>query len=1160
MPQIKIGFDKIPIPTTKTFVPLYDIVKGVPLRDANNNIIVTEDEGPLASLSKAENSLSVSVNNDERNFVIMEEQFAETSEVSTTLLGIPRAETQLSLFSDVSTYGRNEEEWEFFQFNGVFGRPAGWYNRRNRTYGEHFFTRLVENTNEQALTIESFPVAYTFAEGPNYPDYGIQSFGRLRLFIELGNYLYQEFVGAYPNFANNNFLDPNIVYSSAQDVEYPDGADEQLGYDLIENWCQAWMNMRDGLLLHPGTGDPIPFPSGYDATNTRPGAGSGANYFGQLTSKKAYRYQPGRISGFTFGFRCSVDERSTSNFIEWGIGNTTDQYVFQVNGPNFNIVRRSTVPLPEAVLNRMGFQLSDQEEVTSREPYNDDTFYELKITRDFFNGDPVNGNGLSGYLLDPTRVTMYKIEFGWYGAIGAKFYAYVPVDNGDARWVLMHQLNIENQLGEPCLQDPFFKFLYVQDIRDTSSIREPQYLYKYGASCYIDGGDNSGGYIYSYNSDENIVSSARHVSLAGIYPKQSIKNRDGSSSAVGNEPRTGYAKPNKKNVYPIDVKVDCDQLTEIKIEEVEGCPLFGHHYAPSLHSVENGISRSINLGENLADFTINPKDPVAITAISLANPIIITTTSDHYCFEGSKITVEDVVGTVELNNQTYYVDNVASNQVALYGDPELTIGIDGSSMTTYTSGGNVICNPILREQDDDAKLIVNGIWSTYANRSTEDGAVLDRIGLDGLYIKSTRPLDTTISYNGVETATTALDLTDVRFTSFYDAMAGATYPITGDGFDFNFLNPATKTGTGHFGEFLVGVSEYLPKIATRTDALGNPREFFAFEVPQGGGGSIDVKPNLNDLLYLEYTHSSIYRTRDGFEQTEGDAPAGIRFDIDYRLPRPEGTDSGSCSGFRIDILDREDYGVTFQTTNPASGAGAAGGFVIFNERPDALLSYNLTGGEFGIDDAPSGVRFVGIIQTFEQNNEIKYYIEVDSNPNSGAFIMNLTPIRIADRSTNGDPEKKQSKTRLFSYQPKPLYAVVFMRDGARVNNCTITETINDTVRAFCPNWVTNDGVSVVGSGNSQQGVPAATYIETERLASASVDTQNTQPLRPGKLKDTIYVSPLDNNTIDLKSVYGSDRTTITPGLLNTTATFFTGRSMINNDVNIVSVSVNTREV
>ena len=46
------------------------------------------------------------------------EVFKETSEVSQTLLGIPRAETQLSLFSDVSVYGLDDNIFEFFSFNG----------------------------------------------------------------------------------------------------------------------------------------------------------------------------------------------------------------------------------------------------------------------------------------------------------------------------------------------------------------------------------------------------------------------------------------------------------------------------------------------------------------------------------------------------------------------------------------------------------------------------------------------------------------------------------------------------------------------------------------------------------------------------------------------------------------------------------------------------------------------------------------------------------------------------------------------------------------------------------------------------------------------------------------------------------------------------------
>ena len=82
---------------------------------------------------------------------------------------------------------------------------------------------------------------------------------------------------------------------------------------------------------------------------------------------------------------------------------------------------------------------------------------------------------------------MWKIEFGWYGAIGATFYAYIPSGAGEARWVVIHTLVIENSLGQPCLQDSYFRFKYALDVFNTANLKTPQFLYKYGASYYIDG-------------------------------------------------------------------------------------------------------------------------------------------------------------------------------------------------------------------------------------------------------------------------------------------------------------------------------------------------------------------------------------------------------------------------------------------------------------------------------------------------------------------------------------------------------------------------------------------------------------------------------------------------------------------------------------------------
>ena len=63
--------------------------------------------------------------------------------------------------------------------------------------------------------------------------------------------------------------------------------------------------------------------------------------------------------------------------------------------------------------------------------------------------------------LDFTKVTMYKIEFSWYGAVGALFLAYVPVSNGEARWVRVHHLRASNQLKVSSLGNATLPITYL---------------------------------------------------------------------------------------------------------------------------------------------------------------------------------------------------------------------------------------------------------------------------------------------------------------------------------------------------------------------------------------------------------------------------------------------------------------------------------------------------------------------------------------------------------------------------------------------------------------------------------------------------------------------------------------------------------------------------
>ena len=144
----------------------------------------------------------------------------------------------------------------------------------------------------------------------------------------------------------------------------------------------------------------------------------------------------------------------------------------------------------------------------------------------------------------------------------------------------------------------------------------------------------------------------------------------------------------------------------------------------------------------------------------------------------------------EVNFQEYYIDVLSATQFALYSDAEYTSAVDTSGFTAYASGGTADGNPIFRTRDDDSKLIVPGINSCYAAITSETTANIERIGFDALYEKSsTGTIDPQVLLNGQLTDLANVPVDAVRFTSYYDHIAGSTYPITGDGFECNYLNP-----------------------------------------------------------------------------------------------------------------------------------------------------------------------------------------------------------------------------------------------------------------------------------------------------------------------------------------------------------------------------------
>jgi hypothetical protein len=175
--------------------------------------------------------------------------------------------------------------------------------------------------------------------------------------------------------------------------------------------------------------------------------------------------------------------------------------------------------------------------------------YEYRVPRSRFSGDRLDsltdellysdavGDKRAGeYVIDPdtneivedtsiwdldfTKVTMYKIDFSWYGAVGALFLAYVPVSNGEARWVRVHHLRASNQLKVSSLGNATLPITYLvygggnqnrngvaNNLRPTSSFSYgsgSEHIVKYGASYYIDGGDRGTVKLFSHSTPTNI--------------------------------------------------------------------------------------------------------------------------------------------------------------------------------------------------------------------------------------------------------------------------------------------------------------------------------------------------------------------------------------------------------------------------------------------------------------------------------------------------------------------------------------------------------------------------------------------------------------------------------------------------------------------------------
>jgi hypothetical protein len=222
---------------------------------------------------------------------------------------------------------------------------------------------------------------------------------------------------------------------------------------------------------------------------------------------------PATVQSLTVGFVDTAIDTSSS-------AATLKQQIDLINLRYNNWIKRNVDPTYYSVYEyrvpRSRFSTDQLNGEVNRTVYSD---IATSVTGKAYAGQPViNTTGVqlqtvSAWDLDFTKVVMLKIEFSWYGAVGALFLAYVPVSNGEARWVRVHHLRASNQLKIPSLGNATLPITYlvygggtvnklgVADTTDKGYGTASEHIVKYGASYYIDGGDRGTVRLYSYSND-----------------------------------------------------------------------------------------------------------------------------------------------------------------------------------------------------------------------------------------------------------------------------------------------------------------------------------------------------------------------------------------------------------------------------------------------------------------------------------------------------------------------------------------------------------------------------------------------------------------------------------------------------------------------------------
>lgn len=499
------------------------------------------------------NSLPVVIASDQ-TAVPVEVANQQISEVSLSLLGVPRAEVALGIFADVTTYDINPNEWAS-EGGGATTHIA------NESAAKIALGAATTN-NYQILSSKRF---FRYQPGRvSAATFGVRmsvsndstDIKKLGPFDKRDGYYLEVQGGSQTTSADKDFNFYCVRRTSAFEsneagIRTPNVSDGDIGTagtDLVI--------VRAGLTyIHAGLFDrSVRVAGGVNIGNIASSDGTTSVAGSFISVEASYRY--------TYEYRVP---RKYFSHDRLDAETKTQYYADKTPGRNsFSLSIGGTASAPVVTYSN-GTTVIDG------------------------NGDVVTDTSV--WNMDFSKVTMFKVEYSWYGAVGGHFLAYVPdaTTTGEARWVRIHHLRASNQLTSPSLANPTLPISYLAQ-KATSS--NECAVYKYGASYYIDGGDKGSVIARSQSNAADRTITTSGSMLLGLQVKESINSIR-----------------NRMQVYPTRLGVGSSGRAVVKLIKnattVSGTPSFtsADTLSPVNFTVTSGVT-VVSGGTNVATFFI----------------------------------------------------------------------------------------------------------------------------------------------------------------------------------------------------------------------------------------------------------------------------------------------------------------------------------------------------------------------------------------------------------------------------------------------------------------------------------------------------------------------------------------------------------------------------